>query len=189
MLQWLWGGMMSVSVLYALATGRQGEMLGAALSGTGEAISLTMRLGAGYLLFCGWVELLKAMRVPALLTKLLSPLLNRLMPACREKPVGEAVTLNLSLNLLGIGNAATPLGMEAVRLLDQRRAYREIEMLLILNATSLQLLPTTVLTLRTAAGSVQPGAVILPGLLCSGLSTAVGVLAGLCCRRWRESHG
>lgn len=189
MLQWLWGGMMSISVLYALACGTVGKMLNAALAGTAEAISLTLRLGAGYLLFCGWISLLKALRLPALMTRLLSPLLQRLMPSCREKTVGEAVTLNLSLNLLGIGNAATPMGMEAVRLMDERSAASDISMLLILNATSLQILPTTVLTLRTAAGSCSPGAVILPGLLCSVLSTLVGVLAGLGLRRWRLNHG
>ena len=185
MLQWLWGGMMSISVLYALACGTVGKMLNAALSGTAEAISLTLRLGAGYLLFCGWISLLKALRLPALMTRLLSPLLQRLMPSCREKAVGEAVTLNL----LGIGNAATPMGIEAVRLMDERSAASDISMLLILNATSLQILPTTVLTLRTAAGSCSPGRIILPGLLCSALSTLVGVLAGLGCRRWRVSHG
>lgn len=189
MLQWIWGGMMSVSVLYAMACGLHGEMLNAALSGTAEAISLSIRLGAGYLLFCGWISLLKALRLPALLTRLLAPFLQRLMPACGDRQVGEAVTMNLSLNLLGIGNAATPLGIEAVRLMDERRAASDISMLLILNATSLQLLPTTVLTLRTAAGSDAPGTVILPGLLCSALSTLVGVLAGLCCRRWREQNG
>lgn len=189
MLHWLWGGMMSISVLFALLCGMQEKMLHAALSGTAEAISLTLRLGAGYLLFCGWINLLKALRLPALLTRLLSPLLQRLMPTCRDRTVGEAVTLNLSLNLLGIGNAATPMGIEAVRLMDERSAASDISMLLILNATSLQILPTTVLTLRTAAGSIAPGAVILPGLLCSGLSTTVGVLAGLCCRRFGARHG
>lgn len=189
MLQWIWGGMMAASVLYALVCGMQGEMLNAALSGTTEAIGLSLRLGAGYLLFCGWISLLKALRLPALLTRLLSPLLQRLMPVCREREVGEAVTMNLSLNLLGIGNAATPLGIEAVRLMDERRAVSDISMLLILNATSLQILPTTVLTLRTAAGSTAPGAVILPGLLCSALSTLVGVLAGLSLRRWRVKNG
>lgn len=189
MLHWLWGGMMSISVICALVCGRMGEMLNAALSGTAEAITLTLRLGAGYLLFCGWINLLKALHLPALLTRLLSPLLQRLMPACRYRAVGEAVTLNLSLNLLGIGNAATPMGIEAVRLMDEHCAVHDISMLLILNATSLQLLPTTVLTLRAAAGSLAPGAVILPGLLCSGLSTTVGVLAGLGCRRFGERHG
>lgn len=189
MLHWLWGGMMSISVIYALVCGRMGEMLNAALSGTAEAITLTLRLGAGYLLFCGWINLLKTLQLPALLTRMISPLLQRLMPICRDRAVGEAVTLNLSLNLLGIGNAATPMGIEAVRLMDERSAASDISMLLILNATSLQLLPTTVLTLRTAAGSIAPGAVILPGLLCSGLSTTVGVLAGLCCRRFGAHHG
>ena len=191
MLQWVWGLMMALSVLHAGLCGQKADLLAAALEGTSQAIQLTVRLGAGYLLFCGWVRILQELRLPGLLTRVTLPLLGRLMPGCRDQRVGEAVSMNLSMNMLGIGNAATPLGIEAVRLLEERRqtdasAAHDVYMLLILNATSLQLIPTTVLTLRSAAGSVSPGAVIWPGLLCTAVSTAVGAALGLLCRKGRR---
>ena len=99
--------------------------------------------------------------------------------------------MNLSMNVLGLGNAATPMGLEAMRHLAAEQALQpairhDRNMLLILNATSLQLLPTTVLTLRAAAGSADVNAVVLPTVLCTAFSTVVGVLLGLMCRRWEE---
>ncbi len=195
MLQWMWGGMMFLSILYALCRGMPSAVMEAALEGTSQALSLTLRLCAGYLLFCGWIEIIKALKMPALLSHVLRPLLRRLMPTVQEPAIAEAVSMNLSMNMLGVGNAATPMGVKAVRLMDTRckpqaAARQDIAMLLILNATSLQLLPTTVLTLRTAAGSADPGAIIAPGLLCSFVATIAGVGAGLLCRRCgRRFHG
>ena len=192
MLQWMWFGMMGASLIYACICGRGADMLAAALSGSGDAISLTLRLGAGYLLFCGLIEIMKGLDIPQKLNRLLSPLLRALMPGM-DAQAGQAVTMNLSMNLLGLGNAATPLGMEAVRRLDGLRAGKpqmahNIYMLLILNATSLQLIPTTVLALRAAAGSADAGAIVLPSLVCTAVSTAVGAVLGLICRRRREAR-
>lgn len=118
----------------------------------------------------------------------LRPLIKRLMPAITDEQARGAVVMNLSANLLGLGNAATPTGLEAMRLMDAQRERRpavwhDMNMLLILNATSIQLIPTTVLTLRVAAGSADPNRVLWPNLLCTVASTTVGVLLGLMCRR------
>lgn len=169
-------------------------MLPAALEGTGQAISLTLRLGAGYLLFCGLMALVKALGVHKGLERLLRPVLRRLMPYTQKEDVREAVALNLSMNVLGMGNAATPMGIEAMRRMDaEARIHPEVRqdmrMLLILNATSLQLLPTTVLTLRAGAGSMQVNAVVLPTLFCTAVSTAVGAALGIACRKWEERKG
>ena len=90
----------------------------------------------------------------------------------------EAITLNLSANMLGIGNAATPMGMRAARLLTPTAASTPspaLCMLLVINATSVQLLPSSVIALRNAAGSGMADAVVLPGLAASAVSTAVGI--------------
>jgi len=192
LLQWMWFGMMGASLIYACICGRGADMLAAALAGTGDAISLTLRLGAGYLLFCGLIEIMKGLDIPQKLNRLLQPLLRALMPGMDAR-AGQAVTMNLSMNLLGLGNAATPLGMEAVRSLDSLRESRpemvhNIYMLLILNATSLQLVPTTVLALRAAEGSADANAILLPSLLCTAASTAAGALLGMACRRLEQRH-
>ncbi|MDD6143248.1 MAG: hypothetical protein PUD16_07120 [bacterium] len=110
------------------------------------------------------------------------------MPSVRSEETREAIALNLSMNALGLGNAATPQGIRAVRLISEEEKHapavrHDLYMLLILNATGLQLLPTTVLTLRIAAGSANAQAVVAPVLLCTAVSTLVGVLPALWIRR------
>ena len=192
-LQWMWLGMTGGSLVYAALCGRGQEMLAAALEATADAISLTLTLGAGYLLFCGWMGILRALGAPGALERLLRPALRLLMPGVRGKAARQAVCMNLSMNMLGLGNAATPQGMEAMRLMEEERkktpgVAHDMYMLLILNATSIQLIPTTVLALRAAAGSADAGAVVLPSLLCTAVSTAVGALLGLLCRHRKEAR-
>ena len=119
---------------------------------------------------------------------MLHPVLRRLMPSVRSEDAKQAVVTNLAANLLGLGNAATPMGIQAMRLMEteceQNPCVRhDMRMLLILNATGVQLLPTAVLALRVAAGSADPNRIILPNLACTVASTLVGVALGLLHRR------
>ena len=176
--------MMAASLLYGCLTGRAGALLPAALDGASSAVSLSLRLMAGYLFFCGLMEIMKELRLPEKLARFL----RRVMPTLRGEEARQAVTLNLTANLLGLGNAATPSGIEAVRRMEEEQEQNPqvrhaLYMLLILNATGLQLFPTTVLTLRVAAGSAQPNAILLPTLACTALSTLAGAGLGLLCYR------
>lgn len=187
-LQWIWFMTMAASLAYALGSGREEKMLEAALAGTGNAVSLTLQLAAGYLLFCGLMEIVKAAGVQRGVQKLFRPLLARLFPSIQEEEAKQAVLISLSMNVLGLGNAATPAGVKAMRLMEEERVMRpsavhDMEMFLILNATGLQLLPTTVLTLRAAAESARVNAVIVPVLLCTAFSTLIGVGMGILMRK------
>lgn len=192
-LQLMWFIMMAASLVFAVIGGNAQEMMAAALKGTENAIALTIRLGAGYLFFSGLMEIAREAKIPQGMERLLCPVMKRLMPCTKNPQAREAVTMNLSMNLLGVGNAATPLGIEAVGLMDAEcaqnpRARHDLYMFLILNATSIQLLPTTVLALRAAAGSADVNAVIVPTLICTAASTLAGVLCGLMLRRREERH-
>ncbi len=163
----------------------------AALKGTEKAVSVTVQLCAGYLLFCGLMEIARALQVERGIQRALRPIMKRILPGVQKEETHGAIAMNLSMNILGLGNAATPMGLEAMRCLDAERKLNpavrhDMNMLLILNATSLQLLPTTVLTLRVAAGSADANAVLLPTILCTAFSTLVGVSLGLICRKWEE---
>ena len=195
MLQLIWCAMATGSLGYALLAGKGTAMLEAALAGCERAISLTLQLGAGYVLFCGLMEMVKAAGVQQGLKKLLRPVLHLLTPAISKEETKEAVVMSLAMNVLGLGNAATPAGVQAMRLMEDERLLRssvrhDMEMFLILHATGLQLLPTTVLTLRAAAGSARGNAVLVPVMICTGVSTITGVGLGLL-MRWREGrkHG
>lgn len=190
MIHQIWFIMIFASVVYGCLHGGGEQLLEAALSGSGKALALTLELSGGYMFFCGLMEIARALRAEQGLVRLLRPLMKKLMPDTQSPEAGGAVALNLAMNVLGMGNAATPAGLDAMRLMEKERGLRpgvqhDMEMLLILNATSLQLLPTTVLTLRAAAGSVNANAVLLPTILCTACSTLTGVACGLFCR-WRE---
>ncbi len=183
--------MMAFSIAYGCASGRAEALLSAALEGAERAVGVTLSLAGGYMFFCGLLEIAAALNVPAMLAKLLAPALRKLLPNVKSKEAHRAAALNLSLNLLGVGNAATPAGMEAVRRMEEECAQcpsvkNDIELFLILNATGLQLIPTTVLAMRAAAGSADVNAVVLPTLACTAFSSAVGILLGLWCRRRKE---
>ena len=194
MIHHIWFIMMSVSIAYACVSGKGGAVLQAALEGCEKAVGITVQLGAGYLFFCGLMEMARYVQLHRRLHSLIRPVLKRLMPGVEREDTLGAIAMNLSMNILGLGNAATPTGLEAIRRMDEESVQRpsvrhDMNMLLILNATGLQLLPTTILTIRTAAGSARPNAVLLPVRACTACSTAVGVGLGLLCRRWEEKNG
>lgn len=187
-LSWLWFCMVAASLAYSCFQGSSSQMLAAAIGGSMESISIIVNLCAGYLLFCGLLEILAALGAVRKLERPLRPLMKRLMPAVRAPQAWSAILTNLSANLLGLGNAATPTGIDAMRRMEAESESRagirhDMNMLLILNATGVQLVPTTVLTLRVAAGAAQPNSVIIPGLICTLASTALGIALGLMCRR------
>ena len=191
MIHLIWFTMVGSSILYGLVQGRGEQLLEAALNGCGKALSVTLELCAGYLFFCGMMEIAKTLKTEQGMQKLLSPVLGKLMPHLQKQETRGAAALNLSMNVLGMGNAATPAGLRAMRLMGQERkgnplVMHDMEMMLILNATSLQLLPTTVLALRMAAGSANANAVLMPTIACTAFSTITGVVCGLLCRRWKE---
>ncbi len=189
LLQCLWLVMLSSSVVYSCAVGQANVVLTSCLEGCQNAITLTLQLGAGYLFFCGMMEIVQALALPQKMEKAIRPFLQWIMPHVSKTKTKQAVCMNLSANLLGIGNAATPMGIEAMHLMDDEAKHNpairhSMMMFLIVNATSIQLLPTTILTLRIAAGSNQPSAVIVPNMLCTALSTTVGIGLALLCRRF-----
>lgn len=171
--------MIFCGVGYGLCTGRLEAMGQAALAGSAAAVETTLGLAAGFLLFGGLIRILEQAGAVRGLTRLLRRPLTGLFGRDTPPEALEAAALNLSANMLGLGNAATPMGIRAARLLTPEGAREPgaaLCMLLVINATSVQLLPTGVIALRQAAGSAAPGAILLPSLVASTVSTAIGIL-------------
>lgn len=190
MIHYIWCTMIILSIVYGRLRGMKNGIMEAMLDGCGKAVTFTVQLCAGYMFFCGLMEVVRALKAERLIQRAMQPVLRRMMPNLNAEKTRSAVTLNLAMNILGLGNAATPMGMEAMRQMDAERALRpdvlhDMYMLLILNATSLQLLPTTVLTMRIAAGSANANAILLPTMLCTAVSSGVGAALGIFCRRRR----
>ena len=158
-----------------------GEVSGAALVGARAAVELCLSLAGVLCLWSGFMELLKQCGLERKLAALFRPVLRRLLPeASRDEETMAAVSGNLSANLLGLGNAATPLGIRAARRMAlgaEGRASNELCRLVVLNTASVQLLPTTVSAVRAGCGAAAPFDILPAVWLSSLLSVTVGLLA------------
>lgn len=174
-------------LLYSLLTGQGERVMNAVLSAAGEAVTSALSLAGGLAFFSGLMNILWKAGVPALLSRRLKPLLHFLMGSDLDVEERGYVTMNLAINMLGLGNAATPIGMKAAQMMTENgRATDALCLFLVINSSSVQLLPTTVLSLRAASGSMNPGSVILPTLIATGLSTVVGILTCKAAERFHE---
>ncbi len=187
----VWTGMVAVSVLCGLATGRGAEVAAAAIEGAGAAVELCLSIAGMMCLWSGVMEVMRRSGLAEGLTRLLRPVLRRLFPGCAgDRETMDSVAANVSANLLGLGNAATPLGLQAARRMGRNcggRASDELCMLVVCNTASIQLIPTTVATVRAAAGSAAPFDILPAVWLASALSVGVGILAcKLFARVWRD---
>ena len=187
---WVWSGMVILSLLFGLATGRLDAVADAALAGAGSAIELSLSMAGVLCLWSGVMEVMNVCGLSAGLARLFRPLLRRLLPeASRDTETLAAVSANVSANLLGLGNAATPLGIQAARRMARGCggvASDELCTLVVLNTASIQLIPATIATVRAAAGCRTPFDILPAVWLSSVLSVAAGLLmARLLQRVWR----
>ena len=187
----IWTGMVVVSILCGLATGNGAAVGAAVLEGAGAAVDLCLAMAGVLCLWMGVMEIMKRSGLSAGLSRLLRPLLGRLYPEfARDREVMDCISANVSANLLGLGNAATPLGIQAARKMSRRRpgvACDGMCMLVVCNTASIQLIPTTVAGVRLAAGCETPFDILPAVWLASALSVCAGILAArVLARLWRD---
>ena len=186
-LTWVWVGMVCVALIYGAATGQSAAVGAAAAQGVQQAVTFCLTVGGMICLWSGVMEVMRRSGIAAGLSRLLQPVLRRLFPrASRDAQTLDALSMNVSANLLGLGNAATPAGVRAARELRGSKASDELCLLVVLNTASIQLLPVTIAAVREAAGAAVPFD-ILPAVWVTSLcSVTVGLLTGKCLSRvWR----
>ncbi len=182
MMGYFWVGMLLLSVLSSLLTGKSDVLTPAALSGAQSAVSLCISLGGALCLWSGLSKVMERAGLTQKLGRLLRPIFQKLFPQAGQDSLACGyLTANVSANLLGLGNAATPMGIAAVKrmqaLSGQKNATDEMCRLIVMNTASIQLLPTTVAALRAAHGAAAPFS-ILPAVWVSSIcSVTVGLLA------------
>ena len=184
----IWMVLMLASVGVAMVTGRSGEVANALLESGNQAVELLLTLLAAMALWSGLMEILTAAGDVGRMSKVFRKMLKPLFPGLNDDEAWAAISMNLSANLLGLGNAATPAGIEASKRLAilGTRGLSALAMLLVLNNSGVQLLPTTVIALRQAAGSVNPGDIWGITLLVSGATMLAAIVLMLALRRWRK---
>ena len=188
---WIWTGMAVLSILCGLATGRGELVAAAAVEGAQAAVELCVSIAGMLCLWTGVMEVMRRSGLAEGLSRLLRPVLSALFPQVSgDRGVMDSISANVSANLLGLGNAATPLGIEAVRRMERKSpgtASDAMCMLVVCNTASIQLIPTTVASVRAAAGSSSPFDILPAVWLASALSVGVGIAAcKLFARIWRD---
>ena len=163
----------------SLFSGTAGGVTSALLSGANDALETVLRVFGAYLVWMGLMNVAEKAGLIRTLSRLLSPALSLLFP--RAGKAKEAISLNLAANVLGMGNAATPYGLRAMRLLNDANphpgvATDEMCTLLVVNVSCLELFPATLTALRASCGSLRPFAIVLPTLLSSLAATLVAVV-------------
>lgn len=157
---------------------------GALLDGAHGAVELSLNLLALYAFWLGFFSLIEKLGLSRGLERLLRPVISRLFPSC-DAETRKYITMNVSANLLGLGNAATPMAISAISRMDDGnpRASVDMIMLTVISATSLQILPTTVIGMRAAAGSANPADFLFPSLIATVLSTFIGIIGVKLCSK------
>ena len=188
---WIWTGMAVLSILCGLATGRGDLVAAAAVEGAQAAVELCVSIAGMLCLWTGVMEIMRRSGLAEGLSRLLRQVLSALFPQVSgDRGVMDSISANVSANLLGLGNAATPLGIEAVRRMERKSpgtASDAMCMLVVCNTASIQLIPTTVASVRAAAGSSSPFDILPAVWLASALSVGVGIAAcKLFARIWRD---
>ena len=187
-----WICILIISIVFGIFRNNSASVGAAALLGAQRGIELALSISGAICLWSGLARLMEASGLSERLTKFLRPLLKRLFPqASRDDAASHDLCGNLTANLLGLGNAATPMGIAAVRrmqvLSGTDRATDEMCRLIVLNTASVQLLPSTVAAVRASLGAAQP-LDVLPAIWISSLfSVFCGLTAArLLQTRWKD---
>ncbi len=180
----IWTGMIVISILFGCLNGTSEQIQQAALDGAAASFELCFGIGGAICLWCAVMELMRASGLAGALTRLLRPLLGLLFPeSAGHERIMQPLSANVSANLLGLGNAATPMGIRAAREMARLgtpgEASNELCRLVVLNTASIQLLPTTVAAIRAAEGATAPFDILPAVWISSAASVAVGLLAAM----------
>lgn len=165
-------------------------VLSSMINGASSAINLAIKLLAIYSVWIAIMRIIEQSKLDKKIAKLLSPIVKRLFKGESEDAIAS-ISMNFSANILGIGSVATPLGIQAIERMDTGKIYasHNIILFVVINCTSLELLPSTILGMRASMGSINPADIILPTLLSSLISTICGICLCMLFRRFGKEKG
>lgn len=181
MLNYIWAGMILLSFLFALFSGNAAALSEAMISGANQAVELILSILGVMCFWSGMMEISNRSGMSQKLSRLLSPMLRRLFKDVpKDSDAMKYISLNISANLLGLGNAATPFGLKAMKELDKLNNEKEtasdsMVLFVVLNTASLQVIPTTLGAYRASFGSASPFDILPSVWITSLVALALGV--------------
>lgn len=166
-----------LSSLVALTITAPEKAFSTMIDGVEAAIALSVKLAAIYAVWLSVLKMMEATSLDKALSRLLRPIIQKLFKGESDEAY-DKLCINMSANMLGMGGVATPAGIKAMSLMSDgsERATDNMLMLLVINATSIQLIPATMIALRAQGGADKPSDIILPTLISSGIATLLGML-------------
>lgn len=183
MLNIIWPLFIIISFIYAIFTGKIADVSNGIFESAESAVSLTVTFFGTICLWNGIMQIAKKTSLMKKLTKLFSPLISFLFPELRKNSKAyEEISLNMVANLLGLGNASTPLGLKAMETLQKENDKKDtlsnsMAMFIVLNTASLQLIPTNVIAIRSSLGSTAPSNIIIPVWIATLVAAIVAIIS------------
>ena len=191
-MNYIWGFMIIISYIYSIFTGTTAEVTASIFDGCESAVKLVISLLGMMCLWTGMLEIAQSSGLTKKVQKLISPLVSFLFPSVRKNSeTAGAISMSITANLLGLSNAATPLGLAAMEKLENENPTKETAsdnmcMFVLINTASITLIPTTLLTIRTTFNSSAPFEILVPVWIVSLVSLASGVICAKFCARRRK---
>ncbi len=195
MINYIWSGMIVFSIISAFFLGKTQDLSSAIIASASDAVSLCIRLGGTICLWGGLMEIAEKAGLTAAVCRILSPFLRLVFPKMDMKgDTAKAISMNVTANLLGLGNAATPLGLEAMRRLQdennsKEKASSDMIKFVVMNSAAFHLIPTTVASMRQDYGCNTPFDIMPSAWISSALALAVGLTAAtlmMGLKKWKK---
>ena len=185
MINYIWFFLIFFGVLVGLLTGN-GEIISKAIiNSSGNTVTFIIELTGIMCFWCGVMKVAENSGLTEKISKVLKPILKLIFKeAAKDEKALGAIVMNLTANMMGLSNAATPFGIKAMEEMDRlnkdkQAASNDMVLFLVLNATCIQLVPSTIISIRAACNSANPGVIILPTLISTAAAAIVGVI---CCK-------
>lgn len=182
MINYIWFVMIFLGILVGLLTGNGEGISKAVINSADSTVSLIIGLVGLMCFWCGVMKVAEKSGFTNKLAKLLRPILKLIFKeAAKDEKALGAIVMNITANMMGLGNAATPFGIKAMQEMDRlnknkRTASNDMTLFLVLNSACIQLVPSTVISIRAAYNSNNPGMIILPAVIASTFAAVTGVL-------------
>lgn len=185
MINYIWFAMIFLGIIVSLLTGNADKITEAIVSGSDNTVKFIIGLVGIMCFWCGVMKVAEKSGLTAQLAKILRPILKLLFKeAAKDEKALGAIVMNLTANMFGLSNAATPFGIKAMEEMDRLngekgRASNDMALFLVMNAACIQLVPTTILSIRAAEGSANAGTIIIPAIISTTVAAIVGIV---CCK-------
>lgn len=183
MLNLIWPIFIIISIAYGIIVGNLEQINNAIFSGAQDAVSTSITLLGSLCLWNGIMNIASHTRFVGIIAKVIKPVIKILFPELKnDKKVIEEVSMNMVANILGLGNAATPLGIKAINSMQEKNKNKNelsnsMMMLIVINTASLQLIPTTVIAIRSSLESKNPTSIIVPVWVATVVAAITGIIA------------